>query len=486
VSLGLGLLLVLCVSIVFALFAGERAQLELPAGLPTTMRGRSSQLGLFILRAGLRRAWLSLQSALSTRSQQQALRERYQMQVAEEATKTMGNMKGAFMKLGQILSFAAEVVPENARQALGKLQMDVAPMAFSLARSVIEEDLGRPLEQIFARFDEHPIAAASIGQVHRAQLASGEEVAVKVQYPGVGAAIAADLKASRGLAAMVAAMNQNIDAHGVVDEIKARLAEELDYAQELRHQTLFHELWQGHPLIRVPKPYPELSGTRVLTQEYFRGLSFERFLRVATPGEKRLAVYVIHDFVFDSMYGYGVFNGDPHPGNYLFQEDGGVVFLDFGCVKRFPPGFLASLSALNRALIEGDRAAFMALLVEMQVVLPGKEHDPDELWAFFSYHTEPFRTDQVFTFTKSWVAEAFSVMDPTKQTRINLPRDFVFLNRITFGLNSILLMLGASENFHRMHRRYHYPAEGRGPALAQLGVALPERFLPVPKPVAAE
>jgi predicted unusual protein kinase regulating ubiquinone biosynthesis (AarF/ABC1/UbiB family) len=281
---------------------------------------------------------------------------------------------------------------------------------------------------------------------------------------------------------MVAVMNKNIDAHGVVDEIKARLFEELDYAEELRHQTQFHALWQGHPLIRVPRPYPELSAARVLTQEYCRGLPFDRFLEVATPGEKRLAVHVMHDFVFDSMYGHGVFNGDPHPGNYLFQEDGGVAFLDYGCVKRFSPDFLESLSALNRALIEGDRAAFMVLLARMQVVLPGAEHDPDELWAFFCYHTEAFRQDRVFTFTKQWVAEAFAVMDPTRQTRINLPRDFVFLNRITFGLNSIMLMLGASENFHRMHRRYHYPSEDHGPALAELGIALPERFLHLPRP----
>jgi len=153
------------------------------------------------------------------------------------------------------------------------------------------------------------------------------------------------------------------------------------------------------------------------------------------------------------------------------------VFVDFGCVKRFEPEFIRDLQALNRALMEYDRASFEALLKKMQVILPGKPYERDELWDFFCYHTEAFRQDRVFTFTKDWVREAFSVMDPTKQTRINLPKDFVFLNRITFGLNSIMLKLGASENFHKLHRRYNYPAENVPPGLAQLGVTLDERFV---------
>jgi predicted unusual protein kinase regulating ubiquinone biosynthesis (AarF/ABC1/UbiB family) len=399
------------------------------------------------------------------------------MQVAEEATQMMGNMKGAFMKLGQILSFATEVVPENAREALQRLQMDAPPMSFEIVRQVVEQDLGQPLSQLFRRFDEEPIAAASIGQVHRARLLDGAEVVVKVQYPGVGQAIETDLKASRGLAAMLSAFNQNIDAQGVVDEVKDRLLEELDYKKELRSQQLFCDLWRDHPFIRIPHAYPELSGSRVLTQEYCRGLGFSEFLAGATVQEKRLAIHAINDFVFDSMYRYCVFNGDPHPGNYIFQPDGGIAFVDFGCVKYFDAAFIRDLQALNRSLMEGDRGAFELLLKKMQVVLPGRPYDLDELWEFFCYHTEPFRENRVFTFTKEWVRAAFSVMDPTKQTRINLPKDFVFLNRITFGLNSIMLKLDASENFHRLHRRYNYPDENVPPCLGQLGMQLPERFL---------
>jgi predicted unusual protein kinase regulating ubiquinone biosynthesis (AarF/ABC1/UbiB family) len=447
------------------------------AGIATSVGARGAQLSQLVTRSLLRRQWLALQSLLVRREQREQMRTRYHMQVAEEATQMMGNMKGAFMKLGQILSFATEIVPEHVRETLQRLQMDAPPMGFEIVRGVVQDDLGKDLGELFRSFDEEPIAAASIGQVHRARLHSGEEVAVKVQYPGVAAAIESDLKASRGLAAMVSAVNQNIDAQGVVDEVKDRLIEELDYRRELRSQRLFGELWQGHPVIRVPRVYPELCGARVLTQEYRRGLPFDRFVQGANAAEKRVVVHALNDFVFDSMYGHCVFNGDPHPGNYIFEEDGGISFIDYGCVKYFQPEFIHDLQALNRALMEDERGAFEQLLQKMHVVLPGKPYELDQLWEFFCYHADGFRRDRVFTFTGEWVREALSVMDPTKQTKINLPRDFVFLNRITFGLNSIMLKLGASENFHQLHRRYYYPAENQPPALARIAVQLPERFM---------
>ena len=304
-------LLALCLGGAFVLLAMRRST----AGIATTMPARSTQLGRWISRSLVRRAWLALRAALATREQQKLLRERYHMQVAEEATEMMGNMKGAFMKLGQILSFAAEVVPENARNALAKLQMDAPPMSFAIARRVVEEDLGGDLGKHFESFDEEPIAAASIGQVHRAKLRDGTDVAVKVQYPGVGAAIESDLKASRGLAAMLRTMQPHASTPTASSTRSASAcAKSSTTSASCATSSYSIGCGKGHPLIRVPRVYPELSGARVLTQEYCRGLRWDDFLASASTQDKRVAVYAINDFVFDSMYRHCVFNADPHPG----------------------------------------------------------------------------------------------------------------------------------------------------------------------------
>jgi predicted unusual protein kinase regulating ubiquinone biosynthesis (AarF/ABC1/UbiB family) len=391
------------------------------------------------------------------------------------------------MKLGQIASFAHEALPPEARAMLEGLQKDAPPMDFELVRGVVEGELGAPLAQHFAWFDPEPLAAASIGQVHRARLHSGDEVVVKVQYPGVDEAIRNDLRFTQGLVGLVSAFFRNTDAHAMVHELKQRLEDELDYRLEAENQKHFERIWRGHPLIRIPRVFDELSTRRILTQSYAEGLSFKDFLEVAEPAEKRLAVMVLNDFVFDSMHLFSVFNGDPHPGNYLFAPDGGIVFLDFGCTKRFEGPFLGELRALNRAIVERDNAAFQAGLRATGIVLPDRELDLERAWKFFDYHARPFAEDRIFTFTSDYLREAGETMKVENLRKFNLPPDLIFFNRITFGLNAIFTALGAAENFHRLYRRYVYPDENVPPALAMAGVELPAHFVaarpwPLPQP----
>lgn len=487
------LVLIVVLAILLALYGVSRfvATRRNEAGISTAMSSRALQVGGLASRSAARKAFLRMRQVMATKAQRDALEARYHLRTSTEVAAMMGQMKGVFMKLGQIASFARESLPPEARQALETLQKDAPPMAFALVREVVERELG-PIAERFVWFDERPLAAASIGQVHRARLrapnqgdGSGDggapaeiEVVVKVQYPGVDEAIRADLRFTQGLTALGSTFFRNTDTAAMVAELKARLEDELDYRREAENQRLFGAIWEGHPLIRVPRVHLSHSTSRVLTQDYAAGLSFNDFLAIADPDERRLAVRVLNDFVFDSMHFFGSFNGDPHPGNYLFHEDGGITFLDFGCVKRFEGPFLGQLRALNRAILERDEAAFEACLRATGIVLPGRPYDREASWAFFDYHARPFAKDAVFAFDEAYLREAAETMKLDNLRRFNLPPDLLLFNRITFGLNAIFERLGAAENFHRLYRRYLYPDEDVAPACADVGVDLPAKFLP--------
>ena len=446
-------------------------------GMSRSVGGRTSQFGALLTRSVVRKVTLRFRQLLASRAERARLQQQYHLKTAEEAARTMGQMKGVFMKIGQIMSFTNESLPAEARQALEGLQQDAPPMDFSLVRDVIQQELGKPPEDLFRYIDTEPLAAASIGQVHRATLKDGTDVVLKVQYPGVDEAIRADLKASAGLASMMTAVHKKLDANAIVAELKEIIGQELDYGQELRNQQLFYDLWKDHPLIHVPKVYPEYSAQRVLCQEYRRGLRFADFLEQANEREKQLAVRVLFDFVFDSMYRYHVFNGDPHPGNYLFHEDGGITFLDYGCIKFFEQDFMDNLCELHRALLSSEEQPFEDACRATQLVLPGEDYDFPKIREFMEYNMGHAMKDEPFRFTREWIAKAGENMRPEHVTNINLPKDMVFFNRITFGLNSLFMKLDAEENFYRLNQRYLETEHDHPPALAASGLQLPPRHL---------
>jgi len=411
------------------------------------------------LSARLSTSWLGarvrrLFASPERRRQLDAVRRR---QAAEAVAETMGHMKGAFMKLGQMLSFVSDEVPEEFRAALAALQASAPPMDFALLRAVAEEELGRPLERAFARFDEQPIASASIGQVHRATLPSGEEVAVKIQYPGVADAIRADLGNAAMLYRLISPMYPGVDTRSVIDELRGRILEELDYAREADNTRTFAELYDGHPFIRIPRVHASHSTPRVLTTEFVDG---RRFGEVVGDDEATRARYgeILFRFVFGSIVRHGMFNGDPHPGNYLFDRDGRVVFLDFGCVKYFPDEMLRDWRALVKAHLSGDRAAFARQLVALTFLPSTEGFDLDVLFDYFGYFYEPVQEDREFVFTREYNARSFKqVFKPEGSAaglskKLNMPRDFVFVNRIQWGVHSVLAQLGARGNFHRIER----------------------------------
>ncbi|HXM86426.1 MAG TPA: AarF/ABC1/UbiB kinase family protein, partial [Solirubrobacteraceae bacterium] len=284
----------------------------------------------------------------------------FHARTAERYAELLGRSKGALMKAGQMLSLASvgPAVPTELQavyqSALARLRSDAPPMTPEVARAVLESELGCAAESAFAEFDWEPLAAASIGQVHAARLHDGRAVAVKVQYPGAADAIVADLKNTELLATFVSLLigglssrKLSFDLRGAAQEIGARITEELDYRLEAVNQAAFAEHYRGHPFIHVPEVIGELSSERVLTQELVRGLRWSEALLAEHELRDQWAE-AIWRFTYGTYTQIDVLNADPHPGNYVFHENGSVSFLDFGCVKRFSREQLEMFDAIVR------------------------------------------------------------------------------------------------------------------------------------------
>jgi len=385
---------------------------------------------------------------------------------AQRYADLMGGMKGAIMKLGQILSFvdSAGLIPDAYQQvwkdALAGLRADAPPMDPALVANVVQAELGSPPDRVFAYFSPRPIAAASIGQVHAAELDDGTELAVKVQYPGVDQAIRSDLANTEALAmvvkmalTMLPGFVPNLDVRSVVAEIAERVGEELDYRTEAANQQEFEAIYRDHPFIHIPHVFDELSSARVLTMEMVDGRRWEAALESPKQLRDRWGE-VINRFVWASLERHGLFNADPHPGNYLFHEDGTVTFLDFGCVKRFTEEQRRKFNALPEAVIAGDAAALHRGFVALGF-LPAADRKVDEqrLLEWYRLAYEPMLAPQPYTYTKRFAADLVAAhYDPAGPwsdviRRFDVPKDLVFLNRIVLGLESVLGALEATADW---------------------------------------
>ncbi|MGH3169728.1 MAG: ABC1 kinase family protein, partial [Trebonia sp.] len=302
--------------------------------------------------------------------QRQRLRNDLALQTAEDVASTLGTMKGVLMKLGQMASYVDDGLNPAVRKTLSRLQDSVPPMSPELAAQVIREELGQSPEAIFKEWDPEPIAAASIGQVHRAITEDGQAVAVKVQYPGIRETISADLNNVALIRGLLKAAAPNQDVTALIEELRERIREELDYEREAANQASFAAFYDGHPTIRVPGIVGELSAKRVITSELATGVRFAEFLTWSQE-EKDLAAETIYRYVFRSLYDARAFNGDPHPGNYLFEPGGKVTFLDYGLVKHFTQAEIKPLETMVRTLcVDEDPEGFRAGMVEAGFLQP--------------------------------------------------------------------------------------------------------------------
>jgi predicted unusual protein kinase regulating ubiquinone biosynthesis (AarF/ABC1/UbiB family) len=428
---------------------------------PGAVRARSRnqrrvELARMSGRAGAGYAVHRARRVFASADRQAELDQQFELRTAEQVTDALGGMKGAFMKLGQMASYLDAGLPDHARDALSELQHNAPPMSADLAAEVVERELGAAPDIVFAEWDPVPLASASIGQVHRAITADDRAVAVKVQYPGVDEAIEADLDAAGVVFGGMGLAFTGFDPGPMVDELRARIVEELDYLNEARNQQLFADSYRNHPFIHIPDVVHELSTRRVLTTELAEGVRFDRMAQW-DQDERDLAAETIYRFVFRSLYRLRAFNGDPHPGNYLFQPGGKVTFLDFGLVKHFTPAEIDVFGDMIRAMvIEGDTARYRRIIEGIGLLAPGTPVSDDQVHEYFSHFYEFVLHDEVVTITPEWsadvVARFFNPSGPYGPIAkaANLPPSFVIIQRINLGLMAILGDLGATANFRRI------------------------------------
>ena len=384
----------------------------------------------------------------------------FHQKTANQIVQMLGEMKGAAMKLGQLASFYEFGAPgeymSTYRDALTMLQNSAPPMDPEASKQVIEEEFGKPVHEVFATFDDQAVAAASIGQVHHATLPTGEEVAVKVQYPGVDEAVRSDLKNVSAMTKLAVAIAPNLDPKEVANEVKERVLEELDYHREASNQQKFADLYQGHPFVVVPQVFKKYTRTRVITQEFVKGDPFMSAFEWDQDRKSELGEMLFR-FFYGSLHRFLLFSADPHPGNYLLLPDGKVAFIDYGLTRAVDPATLLNMVEIVQALIHEDKDRARRAL-EGLGILNRRTPAVDALWDHLKMINLPVLEDREFTIDPPLVQKigtvGFDPRSPGFQTmrKVGIPGIMITFNRMSFGVASLLGRLEATRNWQAIAR----------------------------------
>lgn len=379
---------------------------------------------------------------------------------ARDLADTLGTLRGLAAKMGQMASYVDGIAPEGEgwESAMGTLQAATAASPAAEIRRVVEEELGQPVDRLFLEWDDAPLASASIGQVHRARLADGSPVAVKVQHPGAAAAVENDLRNGALIERAVGMMvGGRIPSREAFEDISIRFREELDYRAEADYQERFRAIHHGDPKIRIPPVIRDRSARRVLTTAFAEGARFE--VACAAPeAERRLWCRTLWRFVFKGTVTAGLFNADPHPGNYLFEDNGTVVFLDFGCVQDRTEPLRAADEVMHRAALARDEAAFAAGVRQLLGLAPGEQEQRvvRQLRRMFEpLFRGSFRIDRAYAADLlAHMREISRAALRSGQALTRLPRGTIMMNRLQFGFYSVLARLDADVDYAAVEREF--------------------------------
>ncbi|TWP47933.1 AarF/ABC1/UbiB kinase family protein [Lentzea tibetensis] len=369
---------------------------------------------------------------------------------AEQVFAVLGQLKGGAMKFGQALSVFEAAVPDELaapyREALTKLQHAAPPMPARTTHRVLAEQLGASWPKRFIEFDDEPAASASIGQVHHAIWHDGREVAVKVQYPGADEALKADLKQLLRFSRLLQAIMPGTEVRPLLEELRDRYLEELDYRDEADNQRTFAKAFAGDEHVLVPKVVA--SSPKVMVTDWITGTPLSSIIRSGTTEERDLAGALLSEFHFSAPSRSGLLHADPHPGNFMLGDDGRLRVIDFGAVARLPDGLPKTLGRMTRLALDGRSSDLVDLLRSENFIRENTVLHPEDVLGYLAPFVEPLHTES-FHFTRRWLQhQAERVGDlrsPDSQTgrSLNLPPQYLLIHRVTLGATGILCQLDA-------------------------------------------
>ncbi len=373
---------------------------------------------------------------------------------ARQLMESLGNLKGPLLKVAQLMATIPNALPKEYAAELQKLQSQAPPMGWLFVRRRMAAELGRDWESKFKSFEKDAAAAASLGQVHRAVTHDGRNVACKLQYPDMAAAVEADLGQLKLVMGAFEKYDQSVVTSEIQKEIAARLYEELDYELEARHAALYRHILKDEPGVHVPAVVPELSTGRLITTTWLEGAPILGFVDAPADVRNKIA-YNLFRAWYVPLYFYGMIHGDPHLGNYTVQKDQTINLLDFGCVRVFPPRFVEGVITLYHALQKEDRdmavAAYECWGFEG---LTQETIDVLNMWAGFLYgpvlddRVRPIGVVEKGVYGRDVASKVHRELKRIGGVRV--PREFVFMDRAALGLGSVFLHLKAEINWHNL------------------------------------
>jgi predicted unusual protein kinase regulating ubiquinone biosynthesis (AarF/ABC1/UbiB family) len=431
---------------------------------PTGRLARTSRFGGLVAGQGLR--WAGTRAANALRSDQaaDAATGERAAATARELVKQLGQMRGAAMKVGQVLStvdFTA--IPESEREefkrTLGALRDDVPPLPFKQVEKLLKEELGTPIHEAFSEFDEDAFAAASIGQVHRATTTQGKDVAVKIQYPGIAEAVETDLRNAQLLFPLIKRLAPGLDVKALARELTERIADELDYEVEAQNHRAMARAWRNHPFVYVPPVDTQLSHRRILVTEYIEGRRFEQVKQLPDDERDRFGEIVFR-FFFGTLKHTRHAAGDPHPGNYLLLDDGKVGFLDFGLMRVVDADYLALERQLAQAVTSEDAEQVHALLARLGYLPDPGAFEPEKLLgqlrAAGAWYLEPGYRRLSAAYVTQVIEDGSSPRSAffEQMRRETIPPQALLIRRMEGLVFAVLGEVRAAADWHRLGREY--------------------------------